>query len=437
MNQLLNIDKQITTTAGNIIKIESYLGGGGQGEVYKVGYQGKKFALKWYYPKTATQDQLKILEALVSIGPPNDKFLWPLELIKCPEIKGFGYLMPLRDSTYKSINDLMTKKVNPSFKTISKIGYHLADSFLQIHSKGLSYRDISFGNVFFDPIKGDVLICDNDNVAVDSTTPATILGTPRFMAPEIVIGKASASKYTDLFSLSVLLFYIFFVHHPLDGEMESKIKCLDLPAMNKIYGSEPIFIFDPLNSSNRPVPGLHDNAIIFWNIYPQFFKDLFIKAFTEGLTDPQNGRVAESIWRLNMIRLNDSIIYCQKCSNENFYDNEKLKNSTSHVCWYCKTKTEIQLPPRISIGNMTIMLNFDTKLYPHHLGDYYNFTTPVGEVTQHPKNPKIWGIKNLTKDNWSLTKPDGTIAEIGLGKSASLAIGNKINFGKVIGEINF
>lgn len=272
MNQLLTVSKQITILNGNSISIESYLGGGGQGEVYKVEYLGKKYALKWYFPHTATQDQLKTLEALVSIGPPNDKFLWPLELIKSSEIKGFGYLMQLRDSAYKSINDLMTNKVNPSFKTISKIGYHLADSFLQIHSKGLSYRDISFGNVFFDPLKGDVLICDNDNVGVDSTAPATILGTPRFMAPEIVVGKASASKYTDLYSLSVLLFYVFFVHHPLDGEKESKIKCLDLPAMNKIYGTEPIFIFDPVNNSNRPVPGLHNNAIIFWNIYPKFFK---------------------------------------------------------------------------------------------------------------------------------------------------------------------
>jgi hypothetical protein len=32
---------------------------------------------------------------------------------------------------------------------------------------GYSYRDISFGNLFFDPDTGDVLICDNDNVSAN------------------------------------------------------------------------------------------------------------------------------------------------------------------------------------------------------------------------------------------------------------------------------
>ena len=100
------------------------------------------------------------------------------------------------------------------------------------------------GNVFFDPDTGDVLICDNDNVSYNSA-PSGIYGTPRFMAPEIVNGKAKPSTNTDLFSLAVLLFYMFMLNHPLEGKLEAEIKCMDYLAMNRLYGEHPVFIFDP------------------------------------------------------------------------------------------------------------------------------------------------------------------------------------------------
>ena len=65
------------------------------------------------------------------------------------------------------------------------------------------------------------------------------------MAPEIVRGEAKPTTESDLFSLAVLLFYMLMMHHPLEGKKESDIKAFDLPAMNKIYGLEPVFIFDP------------------------------------------------------------------------------------------------------------------------------------------------------------------------------------------------
>jgi serine/threonine protein kinase len=102
------------------------------------------------------------------------------------------------------------------------------------------------------------------------------------MAPEIVRGEAVPSTQTDLFSLSVLIFYMLMVAHPLEGAKEAAIKALDLPAMTKIYGKEPIFISTRTDDSNRPVPGIHDNALAFWRIYPQFLRDIFIRAFTVG-----------------------------------------------------------------------------------------------------------------------------------------------------------
>jgi hypothetical protein len=84
------------------------------------------------------------------------------------------------------------------------------------------------------------------------------------------------------------------------------------------------------------------------------------------------------------------------------------------------------------------MLNHDARLYPHHIGAAtWDFTTPVAEVTRHPHDPSIWGLKNLSAVKWTSTNTDGAIQEIEPGRSVRLAVGTRIQFGAVEGEIRF
>lgn len=437
MNQILKLGQTVHTESSGIpCKTETFLGGGGQGEVYRANLGGKPVALKWYFPASATPQQRKALEVLIKKGPPNERFLWPMELTSASGVQGFGYVMPLREPRYRGIVDLMKRRIEPDFRALAIAGMHISHSFLQLHSKGLCYRDISFGNVFFDPNTGDVLICDNDNVAIDGQARADVLGTPRFMAPEVVRGDALPSTETDLFSLAVFLFYALMVHHPLEGRKESSIKCFDLPAMTKLYGTEPVFIFDPANDSNRPVRGYHDNALDFWPIYPQFIRELFIRSFTTGIRDPKNGRVRESEWRAAMAQLHDCIGYCQACGVENFFAATDAKSNVSaDRCWSCKK--ELQSPARIVIGRHVVFLNSGTKLFSHHVDNakLYDFSQPVAAVAQHPTDPSIWGLKNLSTDKWVSTNAEGAVRDVPPGRSVSFAFGTKINFGKTEGEI--
>src|SRR5262245_25193733 len=444
MSDLLKLRQAVKAVTSNTpCHIEQFLGGGTQGEVYRAGLNGMHVAVKWYFPEQATRDQWESLQVIIEKGPPSGKFLWPIEFVLSEEVPGFGYIMPLREPHYKSILDLMKKRVEPTFRSLATVGFELADSFLQLHAKGLCYRDISFGNTFFNPQNGSVLICDNDNVGVDGESGGGVLGTPGFMAPEIVRGDAMPSTQTDLFSLAVLMFYILMVHHPLEGKKEAEIRCFDLPARVKLYGAEPVFIFDPSDESNRPVPGLHDNAIIYWAIYPQFLKDMLTRAFTTGVKDPLS-RVREGEWRPAMARLRDSIIYCHSCGSENFYDADLLRTTGGKPapCWSCH-KT-VQLPFRIRIGKSAsdksgsvIMLNHDTLLYPHHIDDQkqYDFSEPLASVARHPKDPNVWGLKNLSKEKWVVVTANGTMTDVEPGRSATLAIGTKIKFGGAEGEI--
>lgn len=181
------------------------------------------------------------------------------------------------------------------------------------------------------------------------------------------------------------------VAHPLEGKKETEIKCPGLPALTKLYGSEPVFSYDSANDSNRPVPGIHDKALVFWRIYPRFPRDTFTRAFTTGLRDALHGRVRESEWRGQMIRLRDAISCCSHCGLEDFYDPDKLEapGGNPGLCWSCAG--QLRLPPRIRIGPQVVMLNHDTQFFPQHTDDdrLYDFSHPTAAVTRHPTEANI------------------------------------------------
>ena len=417
--------KGLTTAEGEPLQVERRLGAGGQGEVYQVRVKGEALALKLYHPQMATPAQRQDIERLVQKGPPTPHFLWPLKRVESSADRRFGYLMHLREPRFRHSEDFMARRVEPTFRALITAGYQLAYAFWQLHAQGLCYRDISFGNVFFDPQTGDVRICDNDNVNVTGLTQSGVLGTPRFMAPEVVRGEAAPSAQTDRYSLAVLLFYLLEGGHPLDGAREARIRCLDLPAMNKLYGTEPIYIHAPGDDSNRPVPGIHDNPRIFHPLYPEALRELFLRSFTEGLRAPGR-RVTETQWCKALLHARDALAYCTECGAQCF--------SGGPCCWSCARP--LRLPPRLRIGERLIVLNHDTRLFRDHLEEDRDFEEPVAEVSQKPGDASCWGLRNLSEVKWTFTRPDGSSADVPPGASVPLRTGNRVHFGKARGDIH-
>jgi len=398
----------------------------------------QQVALKWYFAPVATAEQHANLKALVRKGAPAPDFLWPMDLAGVRGKPGFGYIMPLREPRFKSVIDLMRGRVQKtSFKALAAAGMKLAHAFLQLHAQGLCYRDISFGNVFFDPQTGDISVCDNDNVSVDNQKPSGVEGTARFMAPEVVRQEVWPNTQTDLFSLAVLLFYILVRNNPLEGKKEAAIHCLDIAAMKKLYGHEPVFIFDPADDSNRPVPGVHNTAL--WPLYPRFLQELFIRTFTRGLHKPTE-RVRESEWRLAMARLRDCIVYCPGCGTENFHD--PFDTQGPPACMGCRRT--VNLPVWLEITHdaatrLAVYLNHDTQLYPHHTDPKrrFDFSGPVAEMTPHPQHPNVWGLRNLTPGKWAWYSPEGKAREIEPGRAVGVMNDARIQFGASEGRFRF
>lgn len=440
MNGQLSVGTELSSEFKRTYRVLKLLGAGGQGEVYEVLSDGQHYALKWYFKGSATDQQKNVLDKLIENDSPtkgekDDLFLWPQDLIYTKSGEPFGYVMELREPRFKGIVDLMKCRINPSFAMLTKACFNLAKGYSKLHDQGLQYRDISFGNAFFDPKTGDVKICDNDNVTPNGVETGGVKGTPRFIAPEIIRHEAKPSRNTDRFSLAVLLFYMMMVSHPLEGAQEAKIKCMDPAAMEMLYGKNPIFVFDPDNDQNRPVRGYHDNAILYWNIYPKYIKDLFIDSFTTGLKIPAR-RVTELQWMDALAKLLSGVIACPNCGAKNFFDPDKEKNS--HCCWNPKCGKPIPVGSQLVIGSgsqeVRIPLSTETKLFSHHVNRDYDIETIVGEMVSNPKAPTQWGLRNLSSENWIYIKPDNTQIVVGKGKGALIRKGIRINFGKVEGH---
>ena len=283
--------------------------------------------------------------------------------------------MALREPRFHGLNDVMTRVVRPELTQLVIGAFQLADSFRRLHSRGWAYRDISEGNAFLDPRTGDIAICDNDNVSVDGE-PTLIRGTPRYMAPEIVLDEVEPSRLTDLWSLAVLLFHLLLNNHPLEGARAHAIHCLDWAAHRVLFAERPVFIFHPEDRSNRPVPGAQDAPIALWSIYPRRIQELFARTFVDGLADADQ-RPQEAEWQAALAALRDLIVRCPRCNGENFCDVNQLRlTGVPGRCFRCAT--ELAEPKRIDLRTAartsTVVLAPGTQLYPHHFGTAYDYS---------------------------------------------------------------
>ncbi len=198
--------------AGTAVTVGERLGEGGQGVVHAVTIGGAPYAVKWYR-YAASGELRKSIAALVERGRPHRDFIWPIDLVASDELSGFGYVMPRLEPRFSSFAQLVSRSDQPPFRVVSAIGRQLVTAFEALHSAGLCYRDISFGNLWVDAEASEVAIIDNDNVGLDGGD-VFVWGTLRFMAPEVVRREAAPSSLTDLHSLAVFLFYLFMHGHP-------------------------------------------------------------------------------------------------------------------------------------------------------------------------------------------------------------------------------
>lgn len=401
----------VSLVGGGTATIIKELGRGGQGIVYLVEVCGEKKALKWYL--NAPDDKFyRNLDQNIASGAPSDAFLWP-EYLTEKQQGSYGYIMKLRPQNYYEFGNFLLAKVSfKSFTAMLSAAMKICDGFMMLHRFGYSYQDLNDGNFFIDPQTGDVLICDNDNV-MPQGEKSGIMGKARYMAPEIVAG-GIPDKYSDRFSLSVILFMLFYANHPFEGAKVVACPCMTEAFEKEFYGSEALFIYDPTDKSNLPVRGIHQNVIRRWPVFPQMLRDAFIEEFSkEKLQDPST-RMIEQNWKKIISSVRDSLVVCQHCAEETFVN---VSDSTDK-CMNCGK--DVDLSKRLVINNRSLPLTQNTYIYI----DEDN--TPDGVVTTDSNGFML--IKNISTETWTVETPSGKIKTVAPNEILPVKEGLKITF---------
>ncbi len=407
----LSKNSTISLVGGGTATIEKELGRGGQGIVYLVDVCGEKKALKWYI--NAPDDNFyRNLEHNINSGAPSDAFLWP-EFLTEKQQGSYGYIMELRPQNYYEFGNFLLAKVSfKSFAAMLNAAMKICDGFMMLHRFGYSYQDLNDGNFFIDPQTGDVLICDNDNV-MPQGEKSGIMGKARYMAPEIVAG-GIPDKYSDRFSLSVILFMLFYANHPFEGAKVVACPCMTESYEKKFYGSDALFIYDSTDKSNLPVRGIHQNVIRRWPVFPQILRDTFTEEFSQEKLKNPNSRMIEQNWEKIISQVRDSLVVCPCCHEETFVDPQVV----SSKCMNCGK--DIDLSKRLNIGNRSLPLTKDTNIYID------NDNVPDGIVTADSNGFLL--IKNISTEAWTVETPSGKIKKVNPQEILPVKEGLKISF---------
>lgn len=444
----LKVGQEVEMEYGGKAKVLKLIGSGGQGSVYEVEFNGAKWALKWYdiskikKPKEFRNN----IQNNINDGPPSNKFLWPKYLTKENPDGTFGYLMEMKPASFDSFVDILntyklvidpltgravkkTVRFTSLYAMVTAV-INIVNAFRQLHRAGKSYQDLNDGGFFINVDTGAVLVCDCDNIAPDGSNFG-IGGKPGYMAPEIVRGIAKPNVQTDKYSLAVVLFKFLFRGDPMEGEKVVKDICLTEKSELKHYGQNAVFVYDPNDTSNRPVRGIHDNVIKFWRLYPDYIREAFIQSFTVGIQDP-NKRIIENEWQKMFIRLRSEIIMCG-CGRTNFTSMFEKPDEKTYKCPKC--------------GMEFATLGFSNRDYrmPLYLGSKFfqceidpdsdDFLSVAGELVENKIKANVIGIKNCSNSTWKVKMPDGNYCSIEPNKGFPIWSGLEIDFGKITAKM--
>ena len=409
------------------------IGSGGQGSVHDLAVPGHvtgEVVVKWYneyYAANFRDEQLRAITDLLIVGPPSDRFLWPQGLVFVDGNESFGYLMTRRPAGFESLAQVAVAQMGAlTYDALILFSLQVTIALQQLHTSGLAYRDINLSNFFIDPRTGEAFICDTDNIGFELRPYMGVRGQDDFMAPEIVRGEGAPSANTDRHSLAVLLFMLFIRWHPLMGR--ATLGLLDEDAKLRHFGTSPLFCFDPDDPSNLPSEGW-SHAQSYWNWYPSRLRRLFIKSFTDGLRDPQHGRVMESEWLEALVSLRDSMITCPTCGGLNFLDDGVHQRCRRPGCG-----AEIPMPNCLEVelgpGRIRrVPVASHRALYGYHVERGYGSFDPIGLVVEHPDDPESFGLVNRSGTTWHVRFSDGESVAVGPGEGVQVESGMTLTIG--------
>ncbi len=351
---------------------------------------------------------------------------------------------------------LRNKFLSPKEKGTWLSHFHMclqiARAVRRLHAAGLAHSDLSYKNVLVDPQTGHACVIDCDGLVVPGKYPPDVVGTPDFIAPEVLQTRALPltdpakklpSIYTDRHALAVLVYMYLLNRHPLRG---GKVHDLDTAKDEELsMGAKALFVEHPTDRSNRPKPqNLQPSELPQGDVDKRpmsicgpYLEPLFRQAFIDGLHDPSKRPTAND-WELALVKTTDLMQPCSNpaCEAKWFV----FDNTTKPRCPFCGTEFHGQLPMlnlyyspakgRFLPENYRLMVYDKQSLYMWHVNRFVtpNERTkpedkkPVGDFHFH--NGKWILINRRLPDMWDVTGEPKR--QIKVGEFVELTEGRKI-----------
>lgn len=275
-------------------------------------------------------------------------FCWPEALVMRPSLgmympRARPGLRPLAQFLSPRFRKRLAAEVGPGVlgSWIGHVGImiKLARTVNRLHNNGLCHSDLSTNNLLVNPATGDATLIDCDGLVETGSNILlpTVLGTPDYMAPELVIGMMARgleppqpTVATDRHALAVLIYQSLLFHHPLRG---SKFHSPDPDEDERLMlGKGALYIEHPTDHSNRP-----KTPFMRASILGKQMQDLFARAFIEGVRHPEQRPLAAE-WEGALVRLYDQTLPCSNpaCEAKSFVYVE----GGSTRCPWCHTEAK-------------------------------------------------------------------------------------------------
>lgn len=253
-------------------------------------------------------------------------------------------------------NRFLDPRERGDWRNYIKICIRISRAVKRLHAAGLAHSDLSYKNVLVDPVTGSACIIDIDGLVVPGKFAPDVIGTPDFIAPEVVAtqklkrndqSKKLPSITTDRHALAVLIYMYLFYRHPLRG---NKVHDMD-PINDEMLGmgSQAVFVESQTDPSNRiklqdvkpsELPW-KDTSKIPYTIAGPYLAPLFNAAFIDGLNDPTKRPTADD-WESALVKTIDLIQPCQNSACEQKW--YVFDNSSKPKCPFCGTAHRGKLP---------------------------------------------------------------------------------------------
>jgi serine/threonine protein kinase/TolB-like protein len=211
------------TAFGTRYRIESLLGEGGMGAVYKA-YDtelGRTVALKLVRPELATNPQTmqRFKQELLLASKISHKNI--LRIHDLGDAGGVKFItMALVEGT--DLSGLIEKGGRLPFDRALRFTRQLCSALEAAHSEGVVHRDLKPQNILID--QSDNIYVSDFGLAKSLESEATmmtrtgqILGTPRYMSPEQVEAR-EVDHRADIYSMGLIVYEMFTADIPFRGE---------------------------------------------------------------------------------------------------------------------------------------------------------------------------------------------------------------------------